>query len=99
MKTVCEVAVAPDEVLQQLKRILADKRFAAAERTAAFLQYVVDKTLAGTTAEIKEIVIATDLYQRTSDYDPKVDSMVRVEATRLRSKLTNYYQEQGSRDP
>ncbi|HEY7096206.1 MAG TPA: tetratricopeptide repeat protein [Terriglobales bacterium] len=99
METVCEAAVTPDEVLGQLGRILADKRFAAAERTAAFLQYVVEKTLAGAAAEIKEIVIATDLYQRSSDYDPKIDSMVRVEATRLRSKLTDYYRQQGSRDP
>lgn len=99
MKAVCEAVVTTDEVLQQLERILADKRFAAAERTAAFLRYVVEKTLAGFAAEIKELVIATDLYQRSSDYDPKIDSMVRVEATRLRSKLTNYYREQGSRDP
>ncbi|HEY6987990.1 MAG TPA: tetratricopeptide repeat protein [Bryobacteraceae bacterium] len=99
MNAVCEAALAHDEVLRQLERILADKRFAAAERTATFLRYVVEKTLAGCAAEIKEMVIATDLYGRLSNYDPKIDSMVRVEATRLRSKLTDYYREQGSRDP
>jgi tetratricopeptide (TPR) repeat protein len=99
MGMICETAIETDEVLLQLGRILSDKRFAGAERTARFLRYVVERTLAGAASEIKEIVIATDLYERSIDYDPKVDSVVRVEASRVRSKLATYYQEQGSSDP
>jgi tetratricopeptide (TPR) repeat protein len=99
MGIICDSLIETDEVLLQLERILADKRFAGAERTARFLQYVVEKTLAGGASEIKEIVIAIDLYSRSAGYDPKIDSVVRVEATRVRNKLNSYYQEQGCCDP
>lgn len=99
METICEAEVDTGEVVLQLDRILRDKRFAGAERTARFLRYVVERTLEGAASQIKEMVIATDLYGRSSDYDPKIDSMVRVEATRLRTKLQSYYAEQGYRDP
>src|SRR5262245_59488854 len=94
-----ETGLARDEVLQQLERILLDRRFASSERNAGFLRYVVNRTLAGRANEIKEVVIATELYGRSTDYDPKVDSIVRVEAPRLRSKLQSYYEQDGRQDP
>jgi tetratricopeptide (TPR) repeat protein len=90
---------ASDAVLHQLNRILNDARFTSSTRHARFLDYVVRKALDDKAAEIKEIVIATEVYGRPGDYDPKVDSIVRVEATRLRSKLDSYYEAQGARDP
>lgn len=86
------------EILQQLERILADRRFVTSERNSRFLRYIVEKTLAGESGAIKEVVIATDLYGRAADYDPKIDSIVRVEASRLRTKLQSYYDEAGSGD-
>jgi tetratricopeptide (TPR) repeat protein len=94
-----ETELSHDAVVQQLERILADRRFASSERNSGFLRYVVTRTLEGRADEIKEIVVATELYGRSSDYDPKVDSIVRVEATRLRSKLQSYYEQEGNRDP
>jgi tetratricopeptide (TPR) repeat protein len=94
-----ETEPTPEEVLQQLERILADSRFTSSVRQARFLDYVVRKVLEEKAAEIKEVVIATEVYGRPSDYDPKVDSIVRVEATRLRSKLESYYETQGAGDP
>lgn len=90
--------LAREEVMGQLERILADRRFASSKRNAGFLRYVVEKTLEGKAHEIKEVVIATDLYGRAANYDPKVDSLVRVEATRVRSKLQSYYQQSGRLD-
>lgn len=99
METTCASEIEAGEVLKELERILSDKRFAGSERATRFLRYVVEKTLLGEGSEIKEIVIATDLYQRSSEYDPKIDSTVRVEATRLRTKLNSYYREGGRHDP
>ena len=90
---------APTELRIELSRILADSRFTGSVRVAAFLRYVVEKTLEGEAAGIKEVTIATELYGRPGDYDPKVDSIVRVEATRLRSKLRDYYEHQGAENP
>ena len=91
--------VLRDDVLSQLGRMLAQERFGSAGRNSAFLRHVVEKTLEGRTSEIKEVVIATEIYGRSCDYDPKVDSIVRVEATRLRSKLRSYYEQEGAQDP
>lgn len=87
------------EAAEQLERILADRHFVAAPRGSRFLRYVVEQALAGRADEIKELVIAMDVYARAADYDPKADSTVRVEASRLRVRLQRYYTEEGARDP
>jgi len=84
-----------DEILAHLHQILADRRFASAQRNATFLRFVVESTLEGKSDEIKETVIATEVYGRAGDYDPKADSIVRVEASRLRQKLRSYYENEG----
>jgi hypothetical protein len=48
---------------------------------------------------IKEFQIATEVLGRSADFDPQLDSMVRVQAGRLRSKLTEYYSSDGLKDP
>jgi hypothetical protein len=87
------------EVSEQLERILADSRFAFAERSSRFLRYVVEQALAGRAGDIKELVIAAELYAHAPGYDPKTDSTVRVEASRVRSKLERYYAQTGAQDP
>ena len=49
-------------------------------------------------SELKETLIAVELFGRKPDYDPKLDSTVRTEAMRLRARL-KYYTDEGSRDP
>ncbi len=53
----------------------------------------MEYTIAGRETEIKEYLIGTEVYQRGTDFDPKLDSIVRVEAYRLRSRLEEYYRE------
>jgi len=91
--------IAPEEVRDQLGKILKNQRFASAGRNAGFLRFVVEHVLAGKADEVKETVIASELYGRPRDYDPKIDSIVRVEATRLRSRLHAYYEGEGRQDP
>jgi tetratricopeptide (TPR) repeat protein len=86
-------------VSEQLKRILDDGQFLSSMRSSRFLQFVVERTLAGRAAEIKELVIAVELYERAETYDPKADSTVRVEASRVRAKLERYYTRSGAQDP
>ena len=99
MELLHKAEATPDEVRGQMERILANRRFTASERSATFLRYIVDRTLAGDSAAIKEVVIAVEIYGRSADYDPKIDSVVRVEASRIRAKLKSYYDEEGSLDP
>lgn len=97
--SILEPEIDREEILSHLHEILADRRFASAERNATFLRFVVESTLNGKAGEIKETVIATEVYGRPSSYDPKTDSIVRVEASRLRQKLRNYYENEGRNSP
>jgi TolB-like protein len=82
----------------QLKRVLASSGFARNERLSRFLQFVVEKHLDGRHGEIKESVIAVEVFGRRPDHDPKHDSIVRTEATRLRARLREYYVSEGKQD-
>ena len=87
-----------DDVRHQLDRLLASTGFANAGRMSRFLRFVVEKTLAGEGERLKEYVIGIEVFDRDASYDPRLDSIVRVEAARLRAKLAEYYAGQGSGD-
>jgi len=63
------------------------------------LTYVVEATLKGEAANLKEVTIGIFLFGRQPDYDPKVDTIVRSQAWRLRAKLMKYYATEGVHDP
>jgi TolB-like protein len=88
-----------DAVRAQLERILASAGFANAGRLSRFLRFVVERTLEGEGDQLKEYRLGTEVFDRPSDYDPRLDSIVRVEARRLRAKLTEYYDGPGQGDP
>jgi TolB-like protein len=73
--------------------------FARNERLSRFLRLVVERHLDGRDDEIKESLIAVEVFGRKPDYDPKRDSVVRTEAVRLRARLIEYYAREGSGDP
>lgn len=64
-----------------------------------FLRWVVEKTLDGQSAAIREYSIGLEVFDRDPSYDPKIDTIVRVEARRLRKKLEDYYAEAGMDEP
>lgn len=86
-----------EQKLAQLDRILSSQVFQGAEILKSFLRFVVGKSLEGLDSEIKEYTLATEVFGR-EDYDPRIDSLVRVQAARLRSKLEEYYASEGGND-
>ena len=84
-------------VREQLTRIVSSGRFSASTRLCRFLTHVVNRTLDGDPESLKEFSIAMEVFDRTADYDPNVDAIVRVEARRLRAKLKEYYE--NAKDP
>ena len=80
-----------EEILSQVDRILAGNAFDASERNRAFLRYVVEETLAGRTEYIKGYTVALKVFNRDPDFDPQLDPVVRIEASRLRRSLERYY--------
>ena len=87
-----------ERVRTQVAKILASGAFADAERASNFLRFVVERKLAGRAGEIKEFVIAVEVLGRTSSFDSKTDPIVRVEAGRLRDRLSSYYENEGQED-
>src|ERR1039457_7643018 len=83
---------------RQLNRVLASDGFSRNERLARFLRFVVEQHLEGKDAEIKESVIAVEVFGRGPDHDPRQDSIVRTEAARLRARLGEYYLGEGKND-
>ena len=81
-----------DQIHRQLGSILASDGFASAPKLQRFLRYVVEQSLAGLDEEIKESVIGFEVYQKPASYDPRLDATVRVEASKLRTRLDHYYE-------
>jgi adenylate cyclase len=94
------ITVKAERVRAQLDRILASATFGDAERASRFLRLVVDRALDGRAGEIKvkESVIAIEVLGRNSSFDSKSDPIVRVEAGRLRDRLSSYYEGEGRED-
>lgn len=87
-----------EQKLAQLERVLQSRTLHNSESLKAFLRFVVEKTVENEGAQLKEYVIATEVFGRNSDYDSRIDSVVRVQAGRLRAKLQEYYATEGKAD-
>jgi adenylate cyclase len=87
-------------VRDQLARVVNSSGFVSSARLCRFLTHIVNRTIDGDIDSLKEFSIAMEVFDRTSEYDPNIDAIVRVEARRLRAKLKAYYEEgQGTVDP
>jgi hypothetical protein len=84
--------------LEQLEKVLQSRTLQNSESLKAFLRFVVEKTVDKEDVLLKEYTIATEVFGRTDDYDPRIDSVVRVQAGRLRTKLHEYYTTEGKSD-
>src|SRR5262245_49811822 len=84
---------------RQLERVLASPGFARNERLSRFLRFVVEGHREGKDRELKESLLAIEVFGRPPGYDPKQDPIVRTEASRLRARLSEYYQGDGKDDP
>ena len=83
----------------ELERVLSSACFARSERVSKLLRFLVEWQLDGRENELKESVIGVEVFGRSPDYNPKLDSTVRTEAVRLRARLDRYYAIEGSRAP
>lgn len=78
--------------------MLASTSFAGAERPARLLRFIVTESLHGRAAELKETVLGVQVLGRSPGFDPKLDPIVRVEISRLRTRIDLYYGSQGQDD-
>jgi hypothetical protein len=82
----------PEEIMEQLRRLLGSPTFHGSKRCQQFLEYVCEKSLAGETGALKERSIALDVFGRHLDaVGHTEDTIVRVSAREVRKRLTQYY--------
>src|SRR5713226_5082869 len=93
-----QVDSEPQAARRQLDKVLESSRFARNERLSRFLRFVVEGHLEGRDQELKESLIAIEVFGRPPGHDSKQDPIVRTEASRLRARLNEYYLADGQDD-
>ncbi len=92
-------APSSEQVRAQVIKILRNSPLSRSARTRRLLQYVIEQALAGNSKRLKQYAIATEVLGRSSDFDPDIDPVVRLEAGKLRRVLEDYYLRAGANDP
>ena len=85
--------------LAQIEKLLGSHSLRGSESLCKLLHYLAHHSMEHPGTSPKEYQIATEVFGRQENFDPHVDSMVRVQAGRLRTKLAEYYSSEGAEDP
>jgi hypothetical protein len=82
----------------EIEKLVASHVLHGSESLCKLLRYLGKHALEHPGIPVKEYQIATEVFGRQADFDPQLDSMVRVQAGRLRTKLAEYYNTEGATD-
>jgi len=80
----------------ELQAVLRSPLFLRSPTLAHLLSYLCEKKFAGESDQIKEYSVALDVFSRRDSFDQDTDSIVRVQANRLRKRLAEYYSGEGA---
>lgn len=86
------------QFLAEVERLVNSHTLHGSESLCKLLRYLAKQSVDHPGVAVKEYQIATEVFGRQADFDPQLDSMVRVQAGRLRSKLAEYYSSEGASD-
>src|SRR5580765_4778849 len=86
------------QFLAEVERLVGSHTLHGSESLCKLLRYLAKQAVEHPGVPVKEYQIATEVFGRQADFDPQLDSMVRVQVGRLRSKLAEYYSSEGVND-
>jgi N-glycosylase/DNA lyase len=89
---------SPEMVMAQLQKMLQSTIFGRSRRLRKFLRFTVTQTLAQQQERLKEYSIGLEVFDKPESFDPRMDSIVRVVARRLRAMVEGYYASEGRED-
>jgi len=92
------MGVEVEDIRAQVGRLVQSKTFETSEVHRRLLQYLAEKSISGEADRLKEYTIGLEAFGKPPTYDPKHDSIVRLQAGRLRQKLAAYYQSEAAGD-
>jgi hypothetical protein len=87
-----------EAIRAQVDRLIQSKTFETSDVHRRLLQYLAEKTLSGEADRLKEYTVGIEAFGKPPTYDPKQDSIVRLQVGRLRQKLAMYYQTEANGD-
>lgn len=87
------------EISTEINKLVNSETLHGSESLCKLLRYLAEHALEHPGVSLKEYQIATEVFGRPSDFDPHLDSTIRVQAGRLRLKLAEYYASEGANDP
>src|SRR5579871_1000260 len=93
-----EMEVRDDALAAEVERILESDTFRNSDALRRLLRFLADKRLAGEADQLKEYSVGIDALGKPATYDPRHDSTVRIQVSRLRQKLAEYYRTEGKND-
>src|SRR5437016_12261407 len=86
------------QFLAEIERLVNSHTLHGSESLCKLLRYLAKQAVEHPGTPVKEYQIATEVFGRQADFDPQLDSMVRVQAGRLRTTLAEYYNTEGLSD-
>ena len=92
------ISVDEQALIRYVEKICNSPEFHSKQVLCRFLSYIVSETLAGRGEEIKAFSIGVDVFNKDADFDPGQDTLVRINAGRLRRMLDLYYSNTGKND-
>ena len=92
------MSIAAEEIRAQVERLIRSRTFETSEVHRRLLLYLADKAISGEADRLKEYTIGLEAFGKPGTYDPRQDSIVRLQVGRLRQKLTAYYQTEAAED-
>jgi hypothetical protein len=93
--SITEESVSWEAERNELQAVLRSPLFARSPALTHLLSYLCEKKFAGDSDQIKEYSVAVDVFDRRDTFDQDSDSIVRVQANRLRKRLNDYYSSEG----
>src|ERR1700692_2995828 len=93
------MVIGEEKIHAQVGRLIQSKTFETSEVHRKLLQYLAEKSINGEADRLKEYTIGLEAFGKPPTYDPKNDSLVRLQVGRLRQKLAAYYQSEAPGDP
>jgi hypothetical protein len=88
-----------EQFLGQVERLVGSSVLHNSESLRKLLRYLAKQAVDHPGEPVKEYQIATEVFGRPADFDPQLDSAIRVQVGRLRTKLAEYYTAEGADDP
>ena len=99
LQMVAAEASGEKQLRQLVERVLVSETLSRSERLSELFRFVCDLALSGRAAEINEQRVGEAVFGRPSGYDSSVDGIVRTQASRLRQRLSLYFENEGRDEP